>query len=96
MCITNNEYYVKALLTINQSEEFHATVNASLFLNLMSKVTSETVELIVDNSSLNANISSGRNTSYKIAFVVPKDAKSIELEYETSIWTGNKEVIKLQ
>lgn len=51
---------------------------------------------VVDSSSLNANLSSGRNTSYKIAFVVPKDAQSIELEYETSIWTGNKEVIKLQ
>ena len=51
---------------------------------------------VVDNSSLNANISSGRKTSYKIAFVVPQDAQSIELEYETSIWTGNKEVLKLQ
>lgn len=51
---------------------------------------------VVDNSSLNANISSGRKTSYKIAFVVPQDAQSIELEYETSFWTGNKEVIKLQ
>lgn len=51
---------------------------------------------VVENSSLNANISSGRNTSYKIAFVVPKDAQNIELEYETSIWTGHKEVIKLQ
>lgn len=51
---------------------------------------------VVENSSLNANISSGRNTSYKIAFVVPQDAQSIELEYETSIWTGHKEVIKLQ
>ena len=51
---------------------------------------------VVDNSSLNANISSGRKTSYKVAFVVPQDAQSIELEYETSIWTGNKEIIKLQ
>lgn len=51
---------------------------------------------VVENSSLNANISSGRNTSYKIAFVVPQDAQNIELEYETSIWTGHKEVIKLQ
>lgn len=51
---------------------------------------------VVDNSSLNANISSGRKTSYKIAFVVPQDAQSIELEYETNIWTGHKEVLKLQ
>lgn len=51
---------------------------------------------VVDSSSLNANLSSGRKTSYKIAFVVPQDAQSIELEYETSIWTGNKEVLKLQ
>lgn len=51
---------------------------------------------VVDSSSLNANLSSGRKTSYKIAFVVPQDAQSIELEYETSIWTGHKEIIKLQ
>lgn len=51
---------------------------------------------VVDNSSVNANISSGRTGSYTIAFVVPQDAQSIELEYETSIWTGHKEVIKLQ
>lgn len=51
---------------------------------------------VVDNSSLNANISSGRKTSYTIAFVVPQDAQSIELEYETNIWTGHKEVLKLQ
>lgn len=51
---------------------------------------------VVENYSLNANISSGRNTSYKIAFVVPQDAQNIELEYETSIWTGHKEVLKLQ
>lgn len=49
-----------------------------------------------DNSSLNANISSGRKTSYKIYFTVPIDSQDIELEYETSIWTGNKEIIKLQ
>lgn len=51
---------------------------------------------VVDSSSLNANLSSGRKTSYKIAFVVPQDAQSIELEYETNIWTGHKEVLKLQ
>lgn len=51
---------------------------------------------VVENSSLNANISSGRKTSYKIAFVVPQDAQNIELEFETDVWTGNKEIIKLQ
>lgn len=51
---------------------------------------------VVDSSSLNANLSSGRKTSYKIAFVVPQDAQSIELEFETDMWTGNKEIIKLQ
>ena len=51
---------------------------------------------VVDNSSINANISSGRKSSYQMAFIVPEDAQSIELEYETSIWTGKKEIIKLQ
>ena len=49
-----------------------------------------------DSDSINANISSGRKTSYKVYFTVPKDAQSIELEFETDVWTGNKEIIKLQ
>ena len=49
-----------------------------------------------DSDSINANISSGRKTSYKVYFTVPKDAQSIELEFETDMWTGNKEIIKLQ
>lgn len=43
-----------------------------------------------------ANLSAGRKASFKVYYVVPKDAKSIELEYETDIWTDEKAVIKLK
>lgn len=45
---------------------------------------------------INTNLSSGRNISFKTYYSVPVDAKSIELEYETNIWTGEKAIIKLQ
>ena len=45
---------------------------------------------------INANLSSGRNVSFDVFFVVPSDAKEIELEYTASIWSGEKIIIKLQ
>ena len=45
---------------------------------------------------LNANLSSGRNVSFDVFFVVPSDAEKIELEYTKNIWTDEKIIIKLQ
>ena len=45
---------------------------------------------------VNANISSGRNVSFSVYFEVPLDCNEIELEYETNLWTGEKQIIKLQ
>ena len=50
--VTNREYYVRVKLPIQQPEDFHAVVNANLFLRLVSQLTSETIELTVDNNSL--------------------------------------------
>lgn len=44
------------------------------------------------DDDLSATISSGRKASGCVYFEVPKDAQSIEVEYETDFWTGNKAI----
>ena len=45
---------------------------------------------------INANLSSGRNVSFDVFFVVPVESQEIELEYTENIWTSEKILIKLQ
>lgn len=45
---------------------------------------------------INANLSSGRSTSYTAYYAVPADAETIELEYTASIWSSNKVIVKVQ
>ena len=52
MAVTNREYFVDIHFGIESDEEIHATINANLFLKLISKVTSETIELLVVDNSL--------------------------------------------
>ena len=49
-----------------------------------------------DCDFINTNLSSGRNVTFKTYYSVPVDAQSIELEYETNVWTNEKAIIKLQ
>lgn len=49
--VTNREYFAEVKIPINEVVEFHATVNANLFLKLISQITTDTIEIsIVDNS----------------------------------------------
>lgn len=43
----------------------------------------------------NANISTNRNVSFDVYFVVPSDAESIELEYKSLMGFGDKFIIKI-
>lgn len=45
---------------------------------------------------MNTNLSPGRNVSFNTYYTVPANAQSIELEYETDLWTGEKATIVLQ
>lgn len=55
--VTNREYFLEVKVPVAEDIEFHATVNAVLFLKLISQITTETVELnVVDNAlSIKAN-----------------------------------------
>ena len=52
LSVTNREYIVKTKIPLFNNESFNATVNASVFLKLMNQITTETVELNIDNHSL--------------------------------------------
>ena len=67
--VTNQEYYVSYKLDLAEEEEFHATVNATLFLKLIDKVTTENVELKLQENNLLVKA----NGNYKIPFVVTKE-----------------------
>lgn len=50
--VTNREYYARVRLDIGEEIPFHASVNANLFLKLVSQITTECIELICKDNSL--------------------------------------------
>ena len=74
LSVTNGEYFVEAKIPIFEDINFHATINAELFLKLISKTTSETVEFNIDSNNL---IIDG-NGRYKIPLIYEND-KLLEL-----------------
>ena len=56
MSIANKEYFVSVSIPVeNADNSFHATVNANLFLKLISKITTDTVELNIEGTNLLIN-----------------------------------------
>lgn len=74
MSVTNREYYVQVKLDLGEEVDFHATVNANLFLKLISQTTTETVEITVDGTTL---VVKGNGT-YKLPLIFDDD-KLLEL-----------------
>lgn len=52
LMVTNNEYFVKVKLNVDSDESFIAIVSARLFLSLISKITTEEIELSIRNNFL--------------------------------------------
>ena len=63
--VTNKDYYVRATINDVQDENFRAVVNAKLFLNLISKLTTEQIELTTTSTVLIAKA----NGSYKFPLI---------------------------
>ena len=72
--VTNKEYYVTFKVPLFEDIDFHATVNAELFLNLIKKTTTETIELTLADNYL---ILKGNGT-YKLPLIYEND-KLLEL-----------------
>lgn len=52
MSVTNKEYYVRVAIDVAEELTFRATVNATLFLRLISQITTDTVEFSIVNNAL--------------------------------------------
>ena len=74
MNVTNREYYAQVKLNMNNEEEFHATVNANLFLKLVSQITTDTVEFSISGNSLVIKA----NGTYRLPLIYDDD-KLLEL-----------------
>lgn len=72
--VTNKEYYMSVTFALEHEEALHATVNANLFLKLVSQVTTEYIELTVKDTY----VSFKANGEYKIPLVYD-DNKLLEL-----------------
>lgn len=69
--VTNKESYVSIKYQLEQPEVFHAVVNASLFLNLISGITTSEFSLtIVGNTVV---VKAGKS-SYKLAMIYENDS----------------------
>ena len=74
LSVTNREYFATARLSMEDQEKFRATVNSSTFLKLVSQLTTDTLELVVDGSSLIVKA----DGTYKIPLIF-KDEELLEL-----------------
>ena len=68
--VTNKEYYVSVAFPLEHEETFHAAVNANLFLKLIAAVTSDSIELYVQDNYLKVKA----NGDYKLPLIFENDA----------------------
>ena len=74
LSVTNREYFVSVKLPLQEEETFCATVNANLFLRLVSQLTTDTLELVADGNSLVIKA----DGTYKLPLIY-KDENLLEL-----------------
>lgn len=88
--------YIMVSFTFENTGNSDAYVSIYDFNCYADNTACEQAYLPDDSDFINTNLSSGRNISFQTYYSVPVNAQSIELEYETNIWSGEKAVIKLQ
>ena len=92
--VTNREYFAQVKIPINESIEFKATVNATLFLKLVSQTTTEILELTVDETNLNIK----GNGSYKLPLIYDGESllelPEIAINNPTSTFNINADILK--
>ena len=68
--VTNLEYYVTKVITLDEAvAPFRAAVDAKKFLNLVAKITTDTIELICSGNTLVVNC----NGEYKLPMIYNND-----------------------
>ncbi len=86
--VTNREYFVTVKFALESEETFRAAVNAKTFLSLISKITTDTVELTVDGNKLRVRA----NGNYVLPLIF-NDTVMIELPtIELGTITNNMQI----
>ena len=67
--VTNREYFVSVLFNLKTPSDLVAAVNAKLFLSLISKITSETIELTIEDTCVKIK----GNGDYKLPMIYNND-----------------------
>lgn len=70
IAVTNREYYASVSMDVGEELELNATVNAMLFLKLISQITTDTIDLEVKGNNL---VVVGNGT-YKLPMIFDGDA----------------------
>lgn len=91
--VTNREYFAKVRIAIDSDVDFHATVNANLFLKLISQITTDTIEMnLMDNSLVLKG-----NGTYKLPLIFDGETllelPPIEISNPTVNFTINSETL---
>lgn len=91
--VTNREYFAKVRIEIDSDVDFHATVNANLFLKLISQITTDTIEMnVIDNSLVLKG-----NGTYKLPLIFDGETllelPAIEINNPTVNFTINSDTL---
>lgn len=87
--------YVKLYLSVENIADADRYISSFEFTCYADGKKQE-MHYTVDKALEGGNLSAGRKDEGYICFEVPKNAKDIEVEYETSIWTDKKAVLKVE
>ena len=74
MNVTNREYFVTVTFDLNEESDLRAAVNAKLFLSLISKITSPTIEITAEDNLIKIK----GNGDYKLPMIY-NNGKLMEL-----------------
>lgn len=91
--VTNREYFAEVKFQLEDVNDFHATVNAMLFLKLVSQITTDTITLSVEDNAL---IVKGNGT-YKLPLIFDGEElltlPKIEIENPTATFPISAETL---
>ncbi len=88
--VTNKEYYARVVIDDVANEDLRAVVDARLFLNLISKLSTENIELTTGNSTL--KIKSG-GSNYKLPFSDVEKLDEINIINVTSSFNISSDIL---
>lgn len=91
----DGKMYIRLYITAENVSNTDRYISSFEFSCYADGVTADS-SYVGDDTFSSDTLSKGRKTNGYIYFEVPKDAKDIEVEYETSFWTDKKAILKVE